>query len=134
MCDDIRMPSGIGTVGKEIILGTAHRYNWVNVGGAINHPDQGKRFDLSQDTNENTGINDSNIILYPINGYGDRNLVLQLIEIEKPDAIFLITDPRYWIWLFQMENEIRKRIPIVYLNIWDDYPAPMYNKTFFHCL
>ena len=131
MCDDIRMPSGIGTVGKEIILGTAHRYNWVNVGGAINHPDQGKRFDLSQDTNENTGINDSNIILYPTNGYGDRNLVLQLIEIEKPDAIFLITDPRYWIWLFQMENEIRKRIPIVYLNIWDDYPAPMYNKTFY---
>jgi len=131
MCDDIRMPSGIGTVGKELIMGTCHRYNWVNVGGAINHPDQGKRFDLSQDTNQNTGIDDSNVILYPINGYGDHQLVTQLLEIEKPDAIFLITDPRYWIWLFQMENEIRKHIPIVYLNIWDDYPAPMYNQTFY---
>jgi len=131
MCDDIRMPSGIGTVGKELVLGTAHRYNWVNVGGAINHPDQGKRFDLSQDTNQSTGIDDASIVLYPVNGYGDQFLVTQLLEIEKPDAIFLITDPRYWIWLFQMENEIRKHIPIVYLNIWDDYPAPMYNQTFY---
>jgi hypothetical protein len=37
----------------------------------------------------------------------------------------LITDPRYFIWLFAMENEIRKHIPITYLNIWDDYPAPL---------
>ena len=130
MCDDIRMPSGIGTVGKEIVLGTAHRYNWVNVGGAINHPDQGKRFDLSPDTNQTTGLTDSSVFLYPINGYGDHQIVKQLLEIEKPDAIFLITDPRYWIWLFQMENEIRKHIPIIYLNIWDDYPAPMYNYSF----
>jgi glycosyltransferase involved in cell wall biosynthesis len=131
MCDDIRMPSGIGTVGKEIVIGTAHRYNWVNVGGAISHPDQGKRFDLSPDTNQTTGLTDSSVFLYPINGYGDHQIVKQLLEIEKPDAIFLITDPRYWIWLFQMENEIRKYIPIIYLNIWDDYPAPMYNYSFY---
>ena len=51
--------------------------------------------------------------------------------MEKPDALFLITDPRYWVWLFQMENEIRKHCPIIYLNIWDDYPAPLYNETFY---
>ena len=33
--------------------------------------------------------------------------------------------------MFQIENEIRKKIPIAYLNIWDDYPAPMYNKEFY---
>jgi glycosyltransferase involved in cell wall biosynthesis len=55
----------------------------------------------------------------------------QIIQAEKPDAIFLITDPRYWAWLFAMENEIRKEIPIVYLNIWDDYPAPQYNEAFY---
>jgi glycosyltransferase involved in cell wall biosynthesis len=43
----------------------------------------------------------------------------------------LITDPRYFTWLFSMENEIRKNIPITYLNIWDDYPAPHYNKAFY---
>jgi glycosyltransferase involved in cell wall biosynthesis len=30
-----------------------------------------------------------------------------------------------------MENEIRRNIPIAYLNIWDDYPAPLYNETFY---
>jgi glycosyltransferase involved in cell wall biosynthesis len=43
----------------------------------------------------------------------------------------IFTDPRYWVWLFQMENEIRKKMPIIYLNIWDDLPYPMYNKSFY---
>jgi len=30
-----------------------------------------------------------------------------------------------------MEQEIRKIIPITYLNIWDDYPAPMYNSPYY---
>jgi glycosyltransferase involved in cell wall biosynthesis len=51
--------------------------------------------------------------------------------MEKPDAIMFFTDPRYWIWLFQMENEIRKKIPMIYLNIWDDLPAPLYNKPYY---
>jgi hypothetical protein len=131
MCDDIRMPSGIGTVGKELIIGTSHRYNWVNIGGAIQHPDAGKRLDLSVDTNINAGIEDSSVFLYPVNGYGDAALLRNIISIEKPDAIFLITDPRYWVWLFSIENEIRKEIPIAYLNIWDDLPAPYYNQAFY---
>jgi len=131
MCDDIRTHSGIGTVAKEIVLHTAHHLNWVNVGAAINHPDAGKRFDLSQNTGELAGIDDALVILYPSNGYGSPDLVRQLIDMEKPDAIFIITDPRYWTWLFQIENEIRKKIPIIYLNIWDDYPAPLYNDAFY---
>ena len=35
VCDDIRVHSGIATVAKEIVLHTAHHFNWVNVGGAI---------------------------------------------------------------------------------------------------
>jgi glycosyltransferase involved in cell wall biosynthesis len=131
LCDDIRMTSGISTMAREIVLGTAHRFNWVNVGGAINHPDQGKRFDLNADTNATAGINDASVILYPINGYGDPMFLKQMIELEKPDALMMFTDPRYWIWLFQMEHEIRKTMPIIYLNIWDDLPYPMYNKPYY---
>ena len=131
ICDDIRVHSGVATVARELVLNTAQHFNWVNVGGAINHPEQGKRLDLSPDTNTNTGLTDSSITLYPTNGYGDANLIRQLISIEKPDAIFLITDPRYFIWLFQIENEVRKKMPIIYLNIWDDYPAPMYNRGYY---
>lgn len=131
LCDDIRMTSGISTMAREIVLGTAHHYNWVNIGGAINHPDQGKRFDLNSDTNQHAGIDDASVILYPINGYGDPNLVRQMLEFEKPDVLMIFTDPRYWVWLFQIENEIRRKIPIVYLNIWDDYPAPLYNEVYY---
>jgi len=131
ICDDIRVHSGVATVARELVLNTAQHFNWVNVGGAINHPEQGKRMDLSPDTNNNTGLTDSSVILYPTNGYGDARLIRQLIQMEKPDAIFLITDPRYFIWLFQIENEIRKKMPIIYLNIWDDYPAPMYNRSYY---
>jgi glycosyltransferase involved in cell wall biosynthesis len=129
--DDIRLPSGVGNVGREIVIHTAHHYNWVNLGAAINHPDIGKRFDISTDTNTNAGIEDASVFLYPNNGYGDANLLRNILKIEKPDAIMLITDPRYFAWLFQIENEIRKEIPIIYLNIWDDLPAPYYNKAFY---
>jgi glycosyltransferase involved in cell wall biosynthesis len=129
--DDIRLPSGVGNIGREIIIHSAHHYNWVNIGAAINHPDMGKCIDLSEDTNNTIKITDSSVRVYPNNGYGDANLLRNIIKIEKPDAIMLITDPRYFTWLFQIENEIRKKTPIIYLNIWDDYPAPYYNKAFY---
>jgi len=131
MCDDIRFTSGIATMAREIVVGTSHRLNWVNVGAAINHPEYGKRLDLSQDTGKTAGIPDASVTVYPSNGYGTPELVRQLIDVENPDAIMLFTDPRYWVWLFQMENEIRKKIPILYLSIWDDYPAPLYNKPYY---
>ena len=131
ICDDIRVHSGVATVAREIVFHTAQHFNWVNVAGAINHPEQGKRLDLCQSTNEATGLEDTSVFMYPVNDYGNPDILRHLIQIEKPDAIMLITDPRYFVWLFAMENEIRKHIPITYLNIWDDYPAPMYNKAFY---
>ncbi len=80
LCDDIRMTSGISTMAREIVVGTAHKYNWVNLGAAINHPDQGKRLDLSQDTDKVMGITDSSVYMYPISGYGTPELVRQLME------------------------------------------------------
>ena len=129
--DDIRVFSGVDTVGSEIVLHTAQHFNWVCLGGSIKHPEAGKRLDLSQSTNETSNLTDSSVILYPIDGYGSQELLRNIINIEKPDAIMLITDPRYFVHVFQIENEIRKNIPIAYLNIWDDYPAPLYNKAYY---
>ena len=131
LCDDIRMTSGISTMAREIVVGTAHKYNWINIGAAINHPEQGKRLDICQDTGRIAGINDASVYIYPTSGYGSVELIRQMIDIEKPDALLFFTDPRYWIWLFQMENEIRKKLPMIYLNIWDDLPAPLYNKPYY---
>lgn len=131
ICDDIRVHSGVATVAKEMVLHTAQHFNWVQLAGAIKHPDKGKRFDLSSDTNTQSGLDDASVMLYPTDGYGNPDLLRELIKMEKPDALFIITDPRYFTWLFQIENEIRKNMPIIYLNIWDDYPAPLYNKAYY---
>jgi hypothetical protein len=131
LTDDIRVHSGVAQIGREMVLHTSHRYNWVQLAGAVKHPEKGKKVDLSTDNNKLAGIDDSSVILYPTDGYGNPDLLKGVIETEKPDAIFLITDPRYFQWVFAMENQIRKEIPIVYLNIWDSLPAPMYNKEFY---
>ena len=131
LCDDIRMHSGIATMAREIVTGTAHHFNWLNVGAAINHPDAGKGLDISQEVNKLAGIEDAWVRVLPNNGYGDAMLVRSLIQQEKPDAIFIFTDPRYWTWLFEIEREVRNEIPLMYLNIWDDLPAPLYNKAYY---
>ena len=131
LCDDIRMHSGIATMAREIVIGTSHRYNWFNVGAAIKHPEQGKIIDVADDTNIHNGITDANVKILPIDGYGTPELIRDLIKHEKPDALFFFTDPRYWIWLFQVESEFRKHLPFIYLNIWDDLPAPLYNEVYY---
>jgi len=131
ICDDMRVHSGIATVAKEIVVHTSQHFNWAQIAGAIQHPDKGKILDLSGEINKETGLVDSNVMLYPVDGYGNIELVRQIIKRENPDALMLITDPRYFMWLFNAEAEIRKNIPIMYLNIWDDYPTPLYNKAFY---
>lgn len=131
MSDDLRFFSGIATMSREFVIGTSKHYNWVQLGGSMNHPEKGKIADLSEEINKQTGITDSSVKIYPTDGYGDMNIVRQLIELEKPDAIMLFTDPRYWIWFFSMEAEIRKDIPVLYLNIWDDEPEALYNFSYY---
>ena len=131
LSDDIRTHSGVGCQSRQIVLNTAHHFNWVNLGGAVKHPEAGKGFDLSPEINRLTEISDSDVKVIASNGYGDANLLRQIIAQEKPDAIMHFTDPRYWIWLYQMENEIRQNIPMVFYTIWDDVPYPMYNREFY---
>ena len=131
LCDDIRVHSGIAQMGREIVINTAHKYNFIQIAGAVVHPEKGKRIDVSNDVNTWAGISDSQVHLLPTNGYGDPDFIRQILQNEKVDAIFLITDPRYFTWLFQIENEIRKKVPIIYLSIWDSPPAPQYNREYY---
>jgi hypothetical protein len=131
LSDDMRVTSGVGVMSREIIEGTAHHFNWVQVGAGINHPEAGKIVDLSDAVNKEIGMEDSSVRIYPFNGYGDSRLIRYLIQTEKPDAILHFTDPRYWIWLYQMEHEIRQQIPIFYYAIWDNLPLPMWNREYY---
>ena len=131
LSDDLRMSSGVGTMSREIVMGTLDEYDWVQVGGAIQHPDAGKIVDMNSSIREETGIEDASLKIYPVNGYGDERLLRELIKTEKPDAIMIYTDPRFWGWLYNMEHEIRQNIPIFYYNIWDDLPYPRWNEPYY---
>jgi glycosyltransferase involved in cell wall biosynthesis len=131
LSDDLRMASGIATMSKELVLGTAHKYDWFQVGAAINHPEAGKVLDVSQDIQERYGIADASVKILPWNGYGNADLIRQLINTEKPDAIIHFTDPRYWTWLYDIEHEIRQNVPLLFYAIWDDLPDPLYNRNFY---
>jgi glycosyltransferase involved in cell wall biosynthesis len=116
---------------KELVLGTAHKYDWFQVGAAINHPEAGKIMDVSEDIKNTYGIADANVKILPWNGYGNADLIRQLINAEKPDAILHFTDPRYWTWLYDIEHEIRQNVPILFYAIWDDLPDPLYNRNYY---
>ena len=131
LSDDLRMSSGVGTMSKEIVCGTIDKYDWVQIAGAIKHPDEGKAIDMNQTMIEETGVTDAYLKIYPTSGYGNPDLLREVMRIENIDAILHYTDPRFWGWLYHMEHELRQEIPIFYYNIWDDWPAPKYNEFFY---
>jgi hypothetical protein len=131
LCDDLRMHSGIATMAREFVTGLAGKYNWVQIAGSVQHPEKGKILNLDGAVNQMAGISDAYVRLYPVDGYGSPDILNEVIKLEQPDALLHFTDPRFWIWLYQMERELRQKMPIAYLNIWDDVPYPMYNRAFY---
>lgn len=131
LSDDLRMASGIANVSKQLVLGTVDIYDWVQLGAAIKHPEAGKVMDLSQDVANQTGVADANVKIYPFDGYGNADVIRQLLMIEKPDAVLHFTDPRYWIWLYEMAHELRQSVPLFFYHIWDDLPDPKYNRDYY---
>ena len=127
LSDDCRMHSGVATVSKDIITETIGEYDWAQIGAAIEHPEMGKIFDISEDTAKITGVKDAYLKIYPMTGYGNPQVLREIIELENPDALMIYTDPRFWMWFFNMENELRQKYPIFYYNIWDDLPDPHWN-------
>jgi len=131
LSDDLRMHSGIGHMSKEFVLGTVDKYDWVQLGAAIKHPEHGKIMDISEDVQKETGVKDAFVKIYPHTGYGNPQVLNEILNIEKPDAILHFTDPRFWQWLYNIEHEVRQKIPLMYYNIWDDLPYPHWNEPFY---
>lgn len=131
MSDDLRMSSGISTVSKELVFGTVHYYDWVQLGAAVDHPEKGREIDLGDDIREKTGVVDASLKIIPWAGYGNAEVLRQVIMRHNPDGMIAFTDPRYFRWLFDVEHEFRQTIPIMYYNIWDCTPDPIYNKDYY---
>jgi len=119
--DDIRFTTGVARVIREVLINTIDTFDWIQIGGARIHPEPDK-----------IGIYNEKIKIYPSKeGYGNPDFIKHIIEIEKPDFLFFVTDPRHFYPLFSIESDIRASIPMVYYNIWDNYPIPLYNYPFY---
>jgi len=70
-------------------------------------------------------------VIFPVNGYGNPDMVRSVIRNHKPDALWFMTDPRFWGWLWSIDNEIRSQIPMIYHHVWDNFPAPVFNRPFY---
>ena len=117
-------PSGVGTQTKyfiEALLKTG-RYQFICFGGALKHQDN--RAVKTEEWGED-------LVIYPIEGYGDASLLREAIWDERPDGVWIMTDPRFWGWLWEMEEEVRSHCPLVYYHVWDNYPYPSYNKKLY---
>ena len=89
LTDDIRVHSGVAQIGREIVMNTAGHYNWIQMAGSIHHPEKGKVTDLSNDINKEQGLKDSYVKLYPVDGYGDEEILREIIKIENQMRFFL---------------------------------------------
>jgi glycosyltransferase involved in cell wall biosynthesis len=131
LADDLRMTSGIANMSKQLVMGSLNEYDWVQIGAAVKHPEEGKILDLCDDVRSRTGIEDAYLKIYPSSGYGTAEKLREVMNLENPDAILHFTDPRYWIWLYDIEHEIRQTTPIFFYHIWDDLPDPKYNRDYY---
>jgi glycosyltransferase involved in cell wall biosynthesis len=126
--DDIRYPTGVGNICKELITRTLDKYNWIQIANKQNHPESGKIIDVSKSISERYKVDDCYVRLYCSNGYGDEQTLFGICENEKIDAVIHITDPRFYKWLYSVENKLRKTTPLCYYHVWDNYPIPTYNR------
>lgn len=127
LSDHPLVPSGVGIQTKYLIEGLldTEEYKFVCLGGAISHPDMRPQM-VAPDK-----FGDGNWLIHPVKGHGDKNTLRGFLQREKPDAILLVTDPRFFVWVWEMEDEIRAQCPILYWHVWDNDPLPDFNKNYY---
>tara|TARA_Y100000310_G_scaffold109405_1_gene107854 strand:+ start:3732 stop:4997 length:1266 start_codon:yes stop_codon:yes gene_type:complete len=117
-------PSGVGTQSRYVIEALLETGNFkvVSFGGAISH----KKHDPVK-----TEQWQDDWIIYPVDGYGTQDSVRSVVRTEKPDIIWIMTDPRFWTWFWEIAHELRSLAPIVYYHVWDNYPYPRFNQAYY---
>jgi len=121
LCDHPLSTSGVGCQARYLINGLIEtgEYSFRCLGGAIKHQD----YSVVQ-------VNED-FMIKPVDGFGTPEMIRHILATERPDAMFLFTDPRFFIWLWEMEDEIHQVCPIVYWHVWDNDPYPDFNRVLY---
>lgn len=124
LSDHPLMSSGVGTQTKvfiESMLNTG-KYEFVSLAGAVKHSDM--RPSVTKEWGQDWKI-------FPVENFGTKDTVRSHMHSFRPDVVWIMTDPRFWTWLWEMEEEIRANCSLVYYHVWDNYPYPMFNKKYY---
>ena len=118
------LPSGVGTQTKYVIeaLLRSEKFNVISLGGAVKHNNY---------TPQKVEGYPGNWEIYPVDGYGDANIVNSFLQDRKPDILYFMTDPRFYEWLWTIDDSIRQKVPMIYYHVWDNYPYPKYNQRYY---
>lgn len=122
--DHMFSPSGVGTQLRYICeaLIKSGKFTIRQFGGAIKHTDY--RPTKTQEFGDD-------LIIFPVDGYGSPEAIRSFLRMERPDILLFQSDPRFFVWLWDMEDEIRPLIPMVYYGVWDNKPYPDFNRPFY---
>tara|TARA_R110000824_G_C15198398_1_gene675476 strand:- start:1085 stop:2347 length:1263 start_codon:yes stop_codon:yes gene_type:complete len=115
-------PSGVGTQTRYIIEGMLKtgKYEFISFAGLVKHDN------YSPIRTEEWG-EDWTII--PVDAYGTQEQLRAALWGERPDIVWFMTDPRFYQWLWQIEEEVRHNVPMIYYHVWDNYPYPTFNRS-----
>ena len=121
LSDHALSTSGVGTQTRHLLTGLIEKGCWSfrQFGAALKHSDY------------RTVVVNDDFIIKPIDGFGNPEMLRVALATEKPDILFIFTDPRFFVWLFDMEDEIHQICPIVWWHVWDNYPYPEFNNNFY---
>ena len=121
LSDHALSTSGVGTQSRHLINGLLKKGGWSfrQFGAAIKHE------------NYNTVVVNEDFVIKPVDGFGNPDMLRVTLATEKPDVLLLFTDPRFFIWIWEMEDEIHQICPIAYWHVWDNRPTPRYNDVLY---
>lgn len=121
LSDHALSTSGVGCQSRFLIDGLIKTGKWSfrQLGAAVKHSDY-----------KTVRVNDD-FIIKPIDGFGDPKLLRSILITEKPDVLMLFTDPRFFHWVWEMEDEIHQICPIAYWHVWDNLPVPKFNHVLY---
>ena len=121
LSDHALSTSGVGTQTRHLINGLIAKGEWTfrQFGAAMKHADY------------RTVVVNEDFIIKPIDGFGTKDMLRVTLATEKPDLILIFTDPRFFGWLFEMEDEIHQVCPIAWWHVWDNLPKPSFNAPFY---
>ena len=114
--------SGVAHCLRDITssLISSGKFRVIQLGAAIKHDDM-----------RPVKVHDD-VIIIPTEGFGTIEQLHAVCVQNHIDLILFQSDPRFYNWLLCRDNEVRRNIPMIWYNIWDNNYYPVFNNWIFN--